>query len=269
MGAGLKRARAAVRATQLRWDDMSGVHYLWLGTRWFATSTLTIHLDVEEVKMLDVECFWCEPLPIADVTLRRYHQHKHDASVFIGTCEWPLENPAAICDPNLRHYNIGMSVTPNDPRFPKKCSGCDYQFTASDDDTVNIDRRFRRVDTGEIFNHENPMPVGTMSWVPLAVGLTCGGTSVLSTDGDGDGRCVFVVIPCRPDFSSYHESVRRTIWWEIDHLTAGTDRRSEDMGRSWKRSGSPPKITVEKGIESWLGFKGNLIDGRLRGRLEP
>lgn len=215
---------------------------------------------------IDVECFWCDPLPVADIVLRRYHKNVHDAIVVFDELVLPLdcERAATVhADPKNGDETL---IGTDHPSWPKKCSGCDYAFGTEDDYVVYFKRRFQRAGTDEVFGHANPLPVGAMSWTPLRVGVRCGNDVVLATDGAGDGRCLFVVIPRRPDPNrSWHGSVRQTLRWEIDGLSAGADRAPERVGRTWTRSGTPPRITVAQPIDSWLGFSGSLIEGRLRG----
>ena len=216
--------------------------------------------------MIDVDCFWCDPLPLAEVILRQYQTYHHDAQSVIGEVELSLEKYGDFVTST---YEIdGHTITFDDPRWPQKCDGCDYHFASSDNRIIYVNRVFRRVDTGEVFNKANPMPIGAMSWAPLAADSSCGGDTTLVTDGDGDGRSIFVVIPRYPDPNGFwHGSMKQTIRWEIDGLTAGSDRRRKtgEIDRTWKRTGTPPKITVEDGIQSYLGFTGYIREGRLHG----
>lgn len=99
---------------------------------------------------IDVECFWCAPLPVAELVLRRYHRGVHNASVVIGEIDMPLNADAVIaCPPRsfsiMFIHGILDGVSPqaqvteraivppiDDSRWPIQCAGCDYRFTSED-----------------------------------------------------------------------------------------------------------------------------------------
>lgn len=220
------------------------------------------------MKTFDVECFWCDPLPVADVILRRFHGLDHDAAVVIGEVELSLGHYPFSARIHAS-YN-GQEIKKTDPRWPGTCRGCEYTFTESDGYVVWTDRKYKHAATGEVYDFYRPMPIGAMSWVPLSVGAQCGNDTVLESDGQ-NGRCIIAVVPCGLDSTDiYHGHRSHPRPWHIDELTAGEDLRhgTGKIGRTWTRSGTPPRITVTEGIHCPCGFIGNIVDGRLTGRYE-
>lgn len=63
----------------------------------------------------------------------------------------------------------------------------------------------------------------------------------------------------------YHGRGPTAYGLSIDGLTAGSDKFSDKIGRTYTRSGTPPRITIDQEINCYGGFSGTLKDGRLVG----
>lgn len=219
---------------------------------------------------IDVKCAWYEPIPFIEVDLRRLSRgigNNHVAWTRLGVFPWSLKQYGHLV---MGEKSLGkLGVPANDVKWPTRCTrheACDYVFKDEDDRLVDITRQYRS-DTNAVVTSVD-FPLGAMSWHPSAVGTMCGNDTLEEADVNEDGRCIFVVIPARP--APYDpNNTPRTVWWAIDSLTAGDDVRhgTKLIGKSWKRIGQPPDITVLGDLQSYLGFVGTVVDGRLRGHL--
>lgn len=213
-----------------------------------------------------VDCFWCEPLLVADLVLRRWSKWDpvhpcpgntlpclgHYGYASIGEIPWPIEEPNNLIDRKipLRH---AVLISAEDRRYPTKCDRCDYAFLPTDRRDIQGARKYRHAGTGEIFGFSSPLPVGAMSY-----DVASNNDRPSSTDG----RSLFVVVP---------GPRRSTSRWPLDGRMRGYDKGGRDhekQGRThWDRSGTIPKITVSPGLDGYW-FSGDLIDGVLTGNLE-
>ncbi len=111
--------------------------------------------------MSSVACFWTEPTDTAEESFRRFvfeakcagKSGYHTASVYLGIAPWhdgELYGCGDLPSEELRR----------DPRWPTSCS-CGYAFRPADEWQHNLDRQFRRVDTGERFTIRSA-PAGAM-----------------------------------------------------------------------------------------------------------
>lgn len=187
--------------------------------------------------MITWPCFWCEPTDRARVSLRRYAEGDcpthptrgiHNADVVVG--EEPFDSP----------YNgRGVQVEPDgDPRWPERCA-CGHGFAVDDTWQRNLNRLYRRTDTGETFTLREA-PTGAMwdvSWMDDAW-------------GGPDGRVLCVKLP---DGSE----------WMVDGPAANAPGKLP----GWDRTGEPPLVTARPSIDS-QGYHGWLTDGVLSADLE-
>lgn len=170
-----------------------------------------------------IRCFLIEPSDQADTWLRRYtdrpkacpkRSYGHDASLRIERIDYPL---------SLKQNGEGRSPTDEErrhPAWPTRCSACDaYAFEDSDTWQVHIERLYRRTDTGELVRL-NDAPPGSMyyaDWYPASF-----------RPHSPDGRSLVVVTPAGP--------------WVIDG-------RSSNGSFPWRRTGTPPEVTVTPSID--------------------
>jgi hypothetical protein len=221
------------------------------------------------MKEFDVKCSWYEPLPFAEVDLRKLSREsgtRHSAEARLGVFPWSLEKYGHHVESEEVFSDLG--VQNNGMSWPIKCTrhtSCEYFFKDEDLKLVDITRQYRS-ETGDVVTPD-AFPIGAMSWYPSEIGSRCGNDVLEKVDVNEDGRCIFVVIPAHPSTTTLNRT--RTAWWPIDCLTAGRDVRhgTKLIGKTWKRVGQPPNITVLGDIQSYLGFVGTVVDGRLQGRL--
>lgn len=123
---------------------------------------------------MTIPCFWLEPTSRAKLVLRRYAgiqngQPKcpgrygyHNANVQIDEIDAERDDGGRFVG---RRSSIDDSVPRDDPRWPKKCDGCDYEFTDRQGDfwQVNADLVYERLDTHErMTRHEAIVTPGAM-----------------------------------------------------------------------------------------------------------
>lgn len=124
-------------------------------------------------------------------------------------------------------------LSESDPRWPKKCDHCAYEFQANDQWQHRLKRLYRRADNGELTTTEDA-PAGAMWYAPWAESF-----------GKGpDGKALIVMLPDGTP-------------WQVD--SPATNSKTP-----WHREGKPPKVTASPSIRSprYHGFLRN-------GVLEP
>lgn len=171
-----------------------------------------------------IQTFWCEPAPRARQRLRRYSRSDsgctdaysyHNAYAILGEVDFALETGYT-----------GDSTQPfdrADPRWPTKCERCDYAFQPDDEWQHNLDRLYRRADTGELLAHDD-MPAGASydaTWYhDFWVGR--------------DGMSLTVVLP-----DGTH--------WHVDSRATNCDLPDDTVHRCWVREGDPRACNVTAG----------------------
>lgn len=172
-------------------------------------------------------CFWCEPTPRVQRSLRRYTE---------GDCPgqpgWGIHNASVVLDvvnaANEVHdgyetypYFPSSLLPRDDPRWPTKCDHCDFHFDLQDDRThhwqVNPDRFYRTADGREFTLHK--APPGAM-WDCFWMKDRWRGP---------DGICLVVMLPNGVD-------------WIVDAPPGG---KSETP---WQRTGTIPRVSVTPSI---------------------
>jgi hypothetical protein len=181
-----------------------------------------------------IQCFLLEPSDQAQESLRRFvwsgegqkcplpHGY-HNASAVRGHIAFPL-------DPKSNGY--GMDAKDHsDPLWPTHC-GCGYAFADTDQWQYNVDRLWRRVDTGELFTLDDAPP-GAMWFAPWYE----------DTFKGPDGRSLVVKTPAGD--------------WLVDSISSG--------GGRWTRTGEAPRVTASPSIlfHGTPGYHGWLRDGQL------
>ncbi len=162
-----------------------------------------------------IECFLVEPSGIFQQSLRRYSRHGecpngyHDASARLGD----------VLPPSDGRSRGGDGFDHADPRWPKSCA-CGYAFVDTDYWQHNIDEKWRRQGTAELYPLASA-PVGAIWFAPW-----------MEPAGTGpDGRALVVRTPGGD--------------WLVD-------KPSRD-GTPWTRTGTPPLITVRPSILFYTG----------------
>lgn len=150
------------------------------------------------------------------------------------------------------HYNLTRlerenSVPHDDPRWPRKCDGCDYQFTETDEWQVFADAIWLD-DAGKEYSMRRRVP--GMMWFADWMGDYAKGP---------DGHCLMVVCPGGGE-------------WCIDGPASNCTMKN-DTGpfgkahRCWVRHGTPPNITVDKNGKTCAAGAGSIIAGKYHGFL--
>jgi len=188
--------------------------------------------------MSRITCFWMTPIDRARQTLRRYqrvtdyrvvtcpaHPMKHhDASVRIEDVAYPFGEKRMLGEEgNISH---------DDPRWPKHCEACGYEFVAEDHWQHNIQRLFTGAPDGHQYTTRD-MPPGAMfdaDWFPKK---------------GPDGIALAVVLP--PDGGD-------DIWVPDSPPARG--------GSPWTRTGTIPRVTCQPSILT-PRYHGFLVAGEL------
>lgn len=176
-------------------------------------------------------CFLLTPTTKARLKLRRYKSGS-------GTCSGPsayhnattpfADVPAKLDEHGYLQSSDELAPPHDDPRWPRKCEGCAYEFQPEDTWQLFQELLYVRSDTGEEVTLREA-PVGAMwdaFWLPWK---------------GPDGRSLVVMTPAGE--------------WTIDGPSEG--------GGHWTRTGEPPKVTVQPSINFPGKFHGWLTAGVL------
>lgn len=177
---------------------------------------------------MGVKCFLVEPADRAYHHLRRYSSGSTDAKI----CPGPLGTYHNANGPRIGILQARVvehtwrwdpvSTPRTDPRWPKKCDHCEYQFTDADEfqdfvETVWVDM------AGKEYTLRHPVP--GMMWDAF----WCHDTQHV---GD-DGKSIHVICP---DGSQ----------WCIDARASNCTMPQDNVHKCWVRHGEPPNLTVDK-----------------------
>lgn len=177
---------------------------------------------------MDIACFFLTPMAFAQQSLRRYtfkgscqgNTWGHNASVVAGSIPYPGDL-----------MGEGGDLTPHDdPRWPKVCASCDYEFQPEDEWQTNLARVMKRGDHGAMWTTIKDAPVGAMwyaDWYPWL---------------GPDQHCLVVKTPGGE--------------WIVD-------KPPTNESQGWSRTGSPPFITASPSIHFPGKYHGWLRDGVL------
>lgn len=189
--------------------------------------------------MNKIRCFWIEPTDQVLQSLRRFTygskrecpgRSGHDASVDIDQCA--VSECPRLYEGQPVH---GDMWTHSDPRWPKHCAHCGYEFAEDDDWQYNPNILYRRVDTGELMT-DRQAPAGAMRHAGWMECFAIHKGSAL-------------ILECKlPD----------GVWWCVDG--PATNGTPENPG--WTRVGIVPDITARPSIAT-PGYHGFLTDGYL------
>lgn len=178
----------------------------------------------KQVVVPPVKCFMLEETTKGQMSLRRYNGEKvcpgkygyHNASVILAERTF-TEKPGDIH--KLFHCDHA------DPRWPKKCDHCPYEFVDEDRWQENVEKIYRTSDTG-VLTTRPEAPPGAMwyaTWyedIPDWCGLD-------------DGKAVMVKLPDGAE-------------WHIDGMAVNCTDKGNKKHRCWCRRGVPPVLTVDK-----------------------
>ena len=173
-----------------------------------------------------IKCFLVTATERAWRSLRRYQEGEcpgpyktyHNAHAPIGIAERRRSSDG--------YYELVDPPAPNDPRLPRKCDHCDFEFTGAAYRQV-FDEQIYLSDDGSEHSIRNHTP--GMMWYSDYLGEWAHGP---------DGRSLHVVCPDGRE-------------WLIDGPCSNcgnpTDRGAFDKAhRCWVRHGTPPEISVDK-----------------------
>jgi hypothetical protein len=130
----------------------------------------------------------------------------HDATVLLETVPYPLDGE--------KNGEGGDTHPHEDPRWPKGCSRCPYEFKPEDQWQHNLDRLFK-TEAFPLYVTLSSAPPGAMyfaDWYPWK---------------GPDGHCLVVKTPAGE--------------WIVD-------RPPSSGGAAWTRTGVPPNVTANPSI---------------------
>lgn len=194
--------------------------------------------------MEPIKCFWIEPLGITRTTLRRYHSSSDETQKCSGKFSYHNAHGPVIGEfKEIRNekgyidtYENEPKLENTDPRWPKKCDHCDYEFTDADPFQNFHDSLYRRTDTGEILTLRDA-PIGAM-WDAWWYGRK-----------GPDGRSLMV--KCPGDGGSHD--------WHVDGRASNCTLKDDDVHYCWVRHGEVPDITVDKGGFTCAAGAGSIL----------
>jgi hypothetical protein len=133
-----------------------------------------------------------------------------------------------------------------DPRWPKKCDHCPYLFTPDDAWQENVEKIYRRSDTGGLTTrHEAP---------PGAMWYATWYEQFPDWCGLEDKRALMVKLP---DGSE----------WHVDGSATNCTDKGNTAHRCWCRHGVPPLVTVDKTGPTCTAGAGSIKTSRWHGFL--
>ncbi len=188
---------------------------------------------------MGTKVFWAEPSPHARESLRRYGAKcsgkygYHDAEVVLG-------EKVVLKGETCRD---SVNVDKTDPRWPKRCEHCDYEFTDQDSWQHNLVRLYEG--DGKKFVLQEA-PVGAMwdaTWYPESFGKGPDGIALVVKTPGGE--------------------------WHVDGRASNCTRREDDKHRCWVRHGSPKVgvIHVDKNGDTCSAGAGSIVCGSYHGFL--
>jgi hypothetical protein len=176
---------------------------------------------------MGVKCFFLEAIESQRRWLRRF--------VFSSTakCVGPLNYHNAMVlldDAPLQlnaHGRIEEERWPaDDPRWPKKCEHCEYEFRGLDQRQLFVRRLYWRQDTGAVMTTEEAPP-GAMWYADWMI------HEATNWNRGPDGHCLVVKCPDGHD-------------WTVDSRASNCTQPNDNAHKCWVRHGTPPLITVDK-----------------------
>ena len=211
-------------------------------------------------------CFLLAPVPQIDVKLRRY---THWNSPGNWTCAggWhEARTPLAIVDRPLRNYPAeeenwndwdkmidALRPPKEDPRWPRHCSHCDYEFNDADEWQVFTDRLMARSDQAGALTTIRDAPIGAM-WFAWWYKSSKRDNGLYGFDWDNQaGPDLIVKTPGGQ--------------WNIDSRASNCTLPKDRLHRCWVRHGFAPKIHVDKNGRTCGAGAGSIVCGKYHGFL--
>lgn len=193
--------------------------------------------------------YWIEPTDEVAWGLRRYHSAAgsgsdcasgfHDALVYLGRA------PAVYNANGYREISVRTPHT--DPRWPKRCSSCDYEFTDADRWQEWDELIYRRpADGAEFVLHQNAP--ATELGIPSAPPGACWNAWWMPSAGHRpDGMYLMVRLPNGHD-------------WSVDSEASNCTRKGEPH-ECWVRHGDPRecRVTVDKNGDTCAAGAGSIL----------
>jgi hypothetical protein len=201
-----------------------------------------------------IQCFVTERTGSSRYWLRRYSHGRGCNGAGYHNARGPMVAETAD-DPNKKWLCTNPPEIPNeDPRWPKKCDGCDYQFTDADPHQVFGDPIYKRADTGELFIWRDAPPgaLRRADWYE---------------EDDSSVRPGWT----GPDGQSWECMLPGGVVWFIDGGCNNCTRPGEPH-HCWVREGKAPAFTIGKsgntcsagaGSIAVPGYHGFLRNGHL------
>lgn len=200
---------------------------------------------------MNVKCFMIEPVARLELSLRRFCFSEaqkcpiigyHNAVAKYSEIDYPV--------PGEHEYEPYFEPNRDNKDWPKACQ-CGYEFLATDQFQVWVERFYKRLDTGELVTRRNA-PAGAMWWATW-----------LPKNFYWDNKEDHHLMCKLPDGTE----------WNIDSRCNNCALPDDRTHRCWGRTGTPPMITAGKiGLNCPAGggsiasprYHGFLIDGELR-----
>jgi hypothetical protein len=193
---------------------------------------------------MTIRCFLLEPTGRTVRQLRRYSPTMADATAS-DPARCPgmgYHNARAPLDVVEGQAPSGDSWPHDDPRWPKQCDACGYQFTDADAFQVFAQAEMRRSDTNTLTTIRDA-PVGAMWWATWLAGHFEGADQTARRQGQSH---LIVKTPGGD--------------WDID----APSNNGTEIGPGWTREGKPPHVTARPSILMVRsGYHGWLTDGAL------
>lgn len=216
---------------------------------------------------MPTQCFLVKPSPTNDcfLWLRRYVSSSelkcsaaegyHDAMFPMGRIpsgfrrvlynqKFPQQEPIDA-DRYVLEHNFD-EIPRDDPRWPKACAGCGFEFRAGDT-FQHFTSRIWEAEDGRAWP-QRELPPGAMwfeDWLPR---------NYFWDNLEGPGH-LMVMLPNGSE-------------WNIDSRASNCTLPSDRTHRCWVRSGEPPNVTAGKGGRTCAAGAGSILAGSYHGFLQ-
>lgn len=202
------------------------------------------------------QTFWLERTEDIAWGLRRYAHSQdppacpggyHQAVIYLGVAPATFsETGRYASQPMLEH---------DDPRWPIRCTSCDYVFVDTDEWQMWQQGLYRRPDTGQlhVLHSTAPDALGATS----APAGACWDAWWMSDWAKGpDGLCLMVRLPNGHD-------------WMVDSEASNCTRKGDRTHKCWVRDGDPRRgtVTAGKAGETCTAGAGSILSGDYHGFL--
>ena len=206
-------------------------------------------------------CFLLAPVPQIKFQLQRYTMHGasgswtcaagwHNAFAPLAIVDHPLKEQPWMCE-SWTEIEDALRPAKEDPRWPRKCSCCSYEFQEQDEWQLFTDRLMARSDGGGLTTIRDA-PVGAM-WFAWWYRFK-DANSLYGHEWDNQtGPNLIVKTPGGE--------------WNIDGRARNCTLPKDRLHRCWVRHGFAPKIHVDKNGRTCSAGAGSIICGKYHGFL--